>query len=103
MEEQIKKLGERAKMRLFELRQKGTGVKVAFHIVEEESLNMLKARCIKLFDTSRLEAEYDYDTDQEQAERCKRVMHEELKAAVDFIVTDDPLKLIDNLQASAQP
>jgi hypothetical protein len=24
-------------------------------------------------------------------------MHEELKAAVDFLVTDDPLKLIDNL------
>lgn len=97
IQEEIKLLGERAKVRLFELRQKGTGVKVAFNIVEEESLNMLKARCIKLFDTSRLEAEYDYDTDEEQAQRCKRVMHEELKAAVDFLVTDDPLKLIDNL------
>jgi hypothetical protein len=66
-------------------------------MVEEGSLKMLKAQCIEQFDASKLEAEYDYDTDDEQAQKCRRIMMEELKASVDFVVTDDPLKLIDNL------
>lgn len=97
VQDQIQQLGVRARERLFELRQKGTGIKVAYRLVEEETLGMLKAKCVAQFDTSKLEAEYDYDTDVEQAIRCKKVMHEELKAAVDFVVTDDPLKLVDNL------
>ena len=66
-------------------------------MVEEESLAMLRARCIVEFDTSKLEAEYDYDTDEENAAYSKKMVKEELKAAVQFFVTDDPLKLVANL------
>lgn len=59
---------------------------------------MLKAQCIQEFDTSKLEAEYDYDTDTENANYSKKMMKEELKAAVEFFVSDDPLKLVGNLQ-----
>jgi len=45
-----------------------------------------------------LEAEYDYDTDTENANYSKKMMKEELKAAVEFFVSDDPLKLVGNLQ-----
>jgi hypothetical protein len=58
---------------------------------------MLKAKCIQAFDTTKLEVEYDYDTDEEQATKCKNLMLEELKSSVDFCVTEDPLTLIDNL------
>ena len=62
---QIKQLAENAKEKLFSLRQKGTGVRVSYRLVEEEALKMFKCQVLRDFDTSRLEAEYDYDTDVE--------------------------------------
>ena len=50
------------------------------------------------FDMSKLEVEYDYDTDEEQKTHSCKMLMKELEAAIDFFVTDDPFKLVDNLQ-----
>lgn len=50
------------------------------------------------FDMSKLEVEYDYDTDVEQLGNSRYMLLRELKQAVEFYITDDPLKLVDNLR-----
>jgi hypothetical protein len=50
------------------------------------------------FDMTKLEVEYDYDTDSEQLENSHTMLLRELKQAIEFFVTDDPLKLVDNLR-----
>jgi hypothetical protein len=49
------------------------------------------------FDMSKLEIEYDYDTDLEQVDRSKRMLLKELDQAIDFFVKEDPIKLVDNV------
>lgn len=46
---------------------------------------------------SKLEVEYDYDTDGEQITHSKKMLMKELVAAIDFYVADDPFKLVANL------
>jgi hypothetical protein len=49
------------------------------------------------FDMRKLEVEYDYDTDDEQKEHSKNMLLRELTQAIDFFVTEDPIKLVDNV------
>lgn len=49
------------------------------------------------FDMSKLEIEYDYDTDLEQVDRSKKMLLRELDQAIDFFVKEDPIKLVDNV------
>jgi len=46
---------------------------------------------------SKLELEYDYDTDQEQISKCRNMLESDLYYAIDFFVKDDPLKLVENI------
>ena len=47
---------------------------------------------------SKLEVEYDYDTDEEQLQHSNNLLLRELQQAVEFFVMDDPLKLVDNVR-----
>jgi hypothetical protein len=71
---EMKLLASKARTQCLSLRQKGKGVRVAFKLVNEEELKVQNAKCIQQFDASKLEAEYDYDTDDNQAFKCKRIM-----------------------------
>lgn len=46
---------------------------------------------------SKLEMEYDYDTDQEQIDRAKKLLNRENIMAIEYFVKDDPLLLVGNL------
>jgi hypothetical protein len=50
------------------------------------------------FDMTKLEAEYDYDTDIEQLRHSHSMLLKELSQAIDFYVKEDPLKLVDNVR-----
>lgn len=47
---------------------------------------------------SRLETEYDYETEENQINQSKKMLQEDLQDAIDFFVEKDPLALIDNLK-----
>ena len=49
------------------------------------------------FDMSKLETEYDYDTDQEQIDRAKKLLGRENIMAIEYFVKDEPLLLVGNL------
>ena len=51
------------------------------------------------FDASKLETEYDCDTDQEQINNCKRFLEVDLYDAIDFFIKDDPIHLVENLNS----
>ena len=46
---------------------------------------------------SKLEVEYDYDTDEEQLTHSKKMLLHELFQAIDFFIKEDPIKLVENL------
>lgn len=46
------------------------------------------------FDMSKLEQEFDYETDLELIQSGKSVLDTDLYHAVEFYVIDDPLKLV---------
>jgi hypothetical protein len=52
---------------------------------------------------SKLEMEYDYDTDEEQIYRAKKLMIKENMMAVDYFVKEDPLLLVGNLNDNLYP
>lgn len=41
--------------------------------------------------------EYDYDTDAEQAKQSKDFLYDDLFHAIHFFLTENPLKLVDNI------
>jgi hypothetical protein len=41
--------------------------------------------------------EYDYDTDQDQIDKCRNMLENDLYYAIDFFVKDDPFKLVENI------
>jgi hypothetical protein len=45
----------------------------------------------------KLELEYDYETDEEQIYRAKKYLISETKLAIEYIVKEDPLMLVSNL------
>jgi len=46
---------------------------------------------------SRLEVEYDYETENEQIRQSTTMLFTDLNDAINFFVEQDPLLLIDNL------
>lgn len=46
---------------------------------------------------SKLEVEFDYDTDVEQISQSKTMLIDDLTQAVDFYVREDPIKLVRNV------
>ena len=46
---------------------------------------------------TKLEVEYDYDTDAEQQKHSQRMLLHELSQAIEFYVRDEPIKLVDNV------
>ena len=59
--------------------------------------NFSTSSIINNFDMSKLEVEYDYDTDCEQLTHSKKMLFHELLQAIDFFIKEDPIKLVDNL------
>jgi hypothetical protein len=47
---------------------------------------------------SKLEQEFDYETDLELIESGRRMLETDLYHAMEFYVIDDPLKLVSNLE-----
>jgi hypothetical protein len=46
---------------------------------------------------SKLEMEYDYDTDEEQIQRAKKLLKRENVMAIEYFVKEEPLLLVGNL------
>ena len=51
---------------------------------------------ISQFDMSKLEVEWDYDTDSDQIKESHHMLYKDLCAAVDFFVKENPLNLVEN-------
>jgi len=69
-----------------------------FNIFSEHDTNLrLKNYENVSFDVSKLEIEYDYETDQEHIDNCRIMLESDLYYAVEFFVKDDPLNLVVNL------
>lgn len=80
------------------LRDKKTGQTYMFNLFKENEINGFKNNpIITNFDMSKLEVEYDYDTDGEQLKHSQKMLLKELFAAIDFFIKDDPIKLVDNV------
>jgi hypothetical protein len=47
---------------------------------------------------TKLEMEYDYDTEPEQQNHSRNMLMKELEQAIEFYVKEDPLKLVDNVR-----
>jgi hypothetical protein len=62
----------------------------------ESELTFLKNPRVQ-FNSSKLEVEYDNDTDDEQIKDCKHMLSQELWDVVQYFVKDDPLDIIENL------
>jgi len=52
---------------------------------------------VSQFDMSKLEVEYDYDTESEQIATSKTMLKTDLCDAIEWFVMDDPLNIIHNL------
>ena len=50
------------------------------------------------FDMGKLELEFDYDTDLDLLESGKRMLNIDLYHAVEWFVTEDPFRLVSNLE-----
>ena len=50
------------------------------------------------FDMGKLELEFDYDTDMDLLESGKRMLNIDLYHAVEWFVTEDPFRLVSNLE-----
>ena len=83
---------------ILRLRDKVTGRVMEFPLYDEKCLDGFKDNeIVTRFDMSKLEIEYDYDTDNEQLTHSKRMLIRELIQAIDFFIKDDPIRLVDNV------
>ncbi len=84
-----------------------TGARKSFPLYREEYLKFLhykkKGEQVLNFDLSNLEVEYDYDTDEEQVYRAKRVMKDENFQAIEFTVKEDIQVVVENLAPKDTP
>ena len=75
----------------FELKDvKNDSVK-KFSLLEEASMTNLHKSSFQNYDMSKLEVEYDYDTEKEQIKYSKHMLQTDLADAIDWFVTDNPL------------
>lgn len=63
---------------------------------EDHLTGIKQSESVSKFDMSRLETEYDYETEPEQIRQSQKMLMEDLHDAIDFFVTKDPLQLIEN-------
>lgn len=47
---------------------------------------------------SKLEVEYDYETDQEQARQSRDYLYRDFSYAIEFFVKENPMVLVENLK-----
>jgi len=57
----------------------------------------MKGSKVEAVDMSKLEVEYDYDTESEQINHCKTMLATDLNDAIEWFIVDDPLKIVNNL------
>ena len=66
-----------------------------FNLLDEDILKGIKlSQAVSKFDMSRLEVEYDYETESEQIKQSKSMLQDDLNDAIEFFVNSDPLRLI---------
>ena len=58
--------------------------------------NFKQGQGFNQYDMSKLEVEYDYDTESEQIHQSQGMLQTDLKDAIDWFVADDPLKIVSN-------
>ena len=69
-----------------------------FNCVNESDLKKIYEHAVITdFNMNKLEVEYDYDTDCEQITHSKKMLFRELAQAIEFFITDDPIRLVGNL------
>ena len=81
------------------LRNKKTGEVRPFNLYSGTSCpKFLSNEIVSNFDMKKLEVEYDYDTDKDQMGHSISMLRRELQQAVDFFVSEDPIKLVENVR-----
>lgn len=83
---------------ILRLKHKRTGLYQDFAQHKESEINFQRCPAVAEFDMSKLEMEYDYDTDPEQQNHSRNMLKKELEQAIEFYVKEDPLKLVDNVR-----
>jgi len=69
-----------------------------FSLLAESSVaNLAKNSALSRFDMSKLEVEYDYDTENEQITQSQRMLATDLTDAIDWFVAEDPLQIVSNI------
>ena len=64
---------------------------------KESALSRIRNNAeVTKFDMSKLEVEWDYDTDADQIKDSHSMLYKDLCAAVDFFVKENPLNLVEN-------
>ena len=84
----------------FSLKVKSScGETKTFSLIEEASLlkGLDKDAKISHYDMSKLEVEYDYDTENEQIQHSKGMLTTDLCDAIEWFIMDDPLNIVQNL------
>jgi hypothetical protein len=80
------------------LRDKKTGATWNFPILDENDIEGFRNHpIISNYDMSKLEVEYDYDTEDEQLTHSKKMLLHELTQAIEYFIKEDPFKLVDNI------
>lgn len=86
------------------LKEKETGLALNFKLFKEKDLKFLSAKSaadrrkvILNFNMSKLEQEYDYETDLDQLKTAREMLVQENISAIEFCVKEDPLLLVGNL------
>ena len=77
---------------------KSSGKSLKFSMISEERFmkRQSKNSMIKRCDMSKLEDEYDYDTESEQIIQSKNMLATDLHDAVEWFVIGDPLEVVGN-------
>jgi len=86
-----------AAAKVMRLMNKRTGMYQEFPHHREPDIYFSRCPAVAEFDMSKLEKEYDYDTDTNQQDHSRNMLKKELEQAIEFYVKEDPLKLVDNV------
>ena len=80
------------------LKSKSTGEEKSFSLVKEERLlkDLDRRSRVSRYDMSKLEVEYDYDTESEQIAHSKTMLNTDLYDAIEWFVMEDPLNIVNN-------
>jgi hypothetical protein len=80
------------------LRDKKTGMTYDFPLFNEKDIKGFRNNpIINNFNMSKLEIEYDYETEDEQLKQSAKMLIRELHQAIEFFIKEDPFRLVDNI------